>query len=110
MMGCIGLAELLFMKTYNGFPVGAALAAKMSAYWLDLYRQPYRSRLKPLLQVRCRYSLPTVYQCQRISSVIGSSSLMLSCGTSSLPGVWPILKKRARRRLSASLALTGNVS
>ncbi len=43
------------------------------------------------------------------SSVKGNSALVSSGGAAILPGVRPILKKRARRRLSDSNALTGNV-
>ncbi len=50
---------------------------------------------------------------RRKSSVKGNSRLpdnsMVAGGTASLPGVCPIRKKRAMRRLSASYALTGNV-
>src|SRR5581483_2491002 len=41
------------------------------------------------------------------SNVKGCSGLTGSCGGSSGPGVWPIWKNRARRRLSDSKALTG---
>ncbi len=44
------------------------------------------------------------------SRVNGKSLLVASDGALSLPGVWPILKNRASRRLSDSKALTGNVT
>ena len=41
------------------------------------------------------------------SSVSGCSGLSIGLGSGMSPGEWPIGKKRARRRASASLALTG---
>ena len=68
----------------------------------DLARQ-YRGRT---LQYFClRFA-----QVARRSRVNGNSGLSDSGGAWILPGVWPILKKRARRRLSDSKALTGKVS
>ena len=46
---------------------------------------------------------------RRRSSVNGWSGLRGSGATSSRPGVWPMRKKRASRRASASYALTGKV-
>lgn len=53
-------------------------------------------------------------QTRRKSNVNGNSLLAgtptVACGTSNLPGVWPSGKKRDKRRLSASYALTGKLS
>ena len=46
----------------------------------------------------------------RRSSVKGCSRVVSSTTGSNVPGVWPISRKRAMRRDSASLALTGKVS
>ena len=47
---------------------------------------------------------------RRRSSVRGCSGFSIRRGSGRSPGVWPIGKKRARRRASASLALTGTRS
>src|SRR5450432_3130928 len=45
---------------------------------------------------------------RRKSSVNGNSGLCSVGGTTIVPAVWPVSWNRARRRLSASCALTGN--
>jgi hypothetical protein len=50
------------------------------------------------------------YPTRRRSSVRGCSRDRVGFGSGIGPGVWPMGKKRARRRASASLALTGNRS
>ncbi len=47
---------------------------------------------------------------RRRSRVNGNSLLVACDGATILPGVWPILKNRARRLLSDSKALTGKVT
>ena len=46
----------------------------------------------------------------RKSRVKGNSALMSAGAAAQAPGVCPMRKKRARRRLSASKEMTGNVS
>ena len=46
---------------------------------------------------------------RRRSRVCGKSGFGTSAGTIIFPGVWPVRKKRASRRASASSAFTGKV-
>ena len=57
--------------------------------------------------VACHHGKLTSQPVRRKSSVRGCSRDSVSLGSAIGPGVWPNGKKRARRRASASFALTG---
>ena len=67
-------------------------------------------RLPGALQRRALRLRPLQAGARRRSSVNGKFGLRSSRLTFMTPGVWPTRKKRARRRASASFALTGKVS
>ena len=105
---CVGMSEALLTLPRNSsqWPVGGTSISRTRACNSGVAS-------KVLLLNSTMHQLSPLLALRR-SNVNGNSGLaansMLARGMAMRPGVWPIRKNRAKRRLSASKALTGSVS
>ena len=84
------------------FQPAGALTAPSRMLPLPLPLPPLPSSGRAAAAAKACGPAPTKPQARRRSSVNGKSGLRASLPTDIAPGVWPVRKKRARRRASAS--------